>query len=575
MMHGHTQDIAPRLIFITGGVVSSLGKGIMAASLGALLLARGAKVRIKKFDPYLNPDCGTMNPYQHGEVFVTDDGAETDMDLGHYERFTGKNAHKVDSITTGKIYQNILERERQGEYLGQTIQVIPHVTDEIKKAMLQDSDDVDFMICEIGGTVGDIEGLPFLESIRQLRHELGVHRTIFVHMAWIMYLSAVGEQKTKPIQHSVQTLQRSGIQPDILVCRSSSNLSLEIRKKIALFCNVQEENVIDAPNVEHIYEVPVVYHEAGLDTQICKHFQCFSQEPILTPWREIGCTLKQLHHVTRVAIVGKYVDFQDAYRSLYEALVHGGMVHNTRVELTFVNGEALEAPDVSCEEIFAQQDAILVPGGYGQRGTEGMIKAITFARENKVPFLGICFGMQLALIEAARSLLHLPDATSSEFNKNAAHPVIALLEEWLHEETLHVYKESFGLGGTMRLGSYPCMVEPGSFLARIYGEAPLVHERHRHRYEVNEKYKDRLVQEAGVVFSGTSAGGHILECIERTDHPWFLGVQFHPELKSRPFAAHPIFVSFVEAALCFQKSTAHEDNVIETGYRKVSTNSFA
>lgn len=540
----------PCFVFITGGVVSGIGKGITAASLAALLQARGLRVRVRKLDPYLNQDSGTMSPQQHGEVFVTEDGAETDLDLGHYERFTGIEAHRSDSITTGKIYSELMERERRGDFLGQTVQIIPHVTDAIKQAIMRDSESVDVMICEIGGTVGDIEILSFLEALRQMRQDLGVQRTVFLHLAWVMYLPTVGELKTKTVQHSVYGLQRSGIQPDILVCRSSHALDADIRKKIGLFCSVRFENVIEALDVATIYQVPLRFHGAELDARVCQHLGALQPMPDLTPWKNLVFALENPLQTVRIGILSKYGDLPEAYRSLCEALTHGGLPHQCRVEIGFINAEEMENPALDVASLLASYDGLLVPGGYGKRGTEGMIRGIRYAREHKVPFLGICFGMQLALIETARHLAGLQGANSSELDPETLYPVIALLEEWVQEGVLQTYKEELGLGGTMRLGTYPCVLTEDSRLASIYGGQTIIHERHRHRYEVNETYLGPL-RAAGITFSGASPGGHVMECIERADHPWFVGTQFHPELKSRPFVPHPIFVSFIEAALTY------------------------
>jgi CTP synthase len=532
------------VIFITGGVLSSLGKGITASTLGALLRARGLKVRLRKFDPYLNVDPGTMNPYEHGEVFVTDDGAEVDLDLGSYERFTGVSAEKQDSTTTGRLYLDVIEKERKGDYLGQTIQVIPHITDEIKNRMLQGLQDVDVMICEIGGTVGDIEGLPFLEAIRQLRHTLGPKKTLFMHLGWVPYFGSAGELKTKPLQHSVKELQRCGIQPDILVCRCDRPLPLDVRKKIGLFCNIDLEKVIEAKDVSTIYEAPLAYHEAGLDKAVCQYFQLEHLTADLTSWRDIAHAFAHPEHVVKVGIVGKYTRFPDAYRSLIEALHHGGLPAHIKVEIAFIDAEEVMASS-SIKTLLGGLSGIIVPGGFGIRGAEGMVRAIGYARQEKIPFLGICFGMQLAVIESLRQIKGLEEASSSEFGETP-HPVIALLKEWMDEDKQYLY--SSRMGGTMRLGAYPCALDPESRIGSIYGQN-LIHERHRHRYEVNGHYKGRF-KEAGLRVSGVHTD--LVETVERLDHPWFIATQFHPELKSRPFEPHPLFVSFVQAAYSYQ-----------------------
>lgn len=528
------------IIFVTGGVMSSLGKGITASALGALLVARGLKVRLRKFDPYLNVDPGTMSPYQHGEVFVTEDGTETDLDLGSYERFTGVDAKREDSATTGRLYLNVIEKERRGDFLGQTIQVIPHITDEIKQAMLWDRGSVDVIICEIGGTVGDIEGLPFLEAIRQLRHEMGPSQSVCVHLSWVPYFDVAGEFKTKLIQHSVRELQRCGIQPDVLVCRSDRSLPKDTIQKISQFCNVSADNVIEAINVKTIYETPLTYHKAGLDEAVCRVLGLGHSSPQLGAWEKIVSALSHFQRSIKIAMVGKYVRLPDTYRSLLEALVHGGLPTCTQVTVHMVDAEELETTD-SVDEKLQGFDAIVVPGGFGVRGIEGMIKAITYARCHKIPFLGICLGLQLAVIEAARHLAGLSQASSSEFGPTPV-PVIALLKEWMSQDTLHLHQEA--MGGTMRLGASSCTLKEGSKIHAIYG-ATLISERHRHRYEVNGQYID-ILEKAGVMISGTHKG--LVECIERSDHPWFIATQFHPEFKSRPFQPHPLFQSFVEHA---------------------------
>jgi len=538
-----------RFIFITGGVVSSLGKGLASASLGALLQARGYKVRLRKLDPYLNVDPGTMNPNQHGEVFVTDDGAETDLDLGHYERFTGVNARRSDSVTTGQIYSTLLTKERRGDYLGGTVQVIPHVTDLIKEFVLKDTDQEDFVLCEIGGTVGDIEGLPFLEAIRQLGYELGRERVMYIHLTLVPYIAAAKELKTKPTQHSVKELRSIGIQPDILLCRADREIPLSERRKIALFCNIREDAVIQALDVSSIYEVPKRYSEQGFDRQVLK---CFGIEdkgaPDLTKWEDILKRIQQPKGEVTIAIVGKYTGIGDAYKSLSEALDHAGIANQLRVHVRWIDAAGFEKEDVA--QALSDADAILVPGGFGERGVSGKLAAITYARENKKPYLGICFGMQLAVIEFARNVLGMKDAASTEFvphqDKNDIGPLVGLMTEWLRGNVLETRRQDGDLGGTMRLGAYECDIAKGSLAEEIYG-AKQISERHRHRYEVNIQYRDAF-EKAKMIFSGVSPGGNLPEIVEMKDHPWFVGVQFHPELKSRPFAPHPLFASFVKAA---------------------------
>lgn len=533
-----------RYVFITGGVVSSLGKGIAAAALGALLQARGYKVRLRKLDPYLNVDPGTMSPYQHGEVFVTDDGAETDLDLGHYERFTGVSATKYDSITTGKIYQNVISRERQGGYLGGTVQVIPHITDEIKAFIRSEAGGADFVICEIGGTVGDIEGLPFLEAIRQFGNEVGPRQAMYVHATLLPYIGAAGELKTKPTQHSVKELLSVGIQPDLLLCRAEHEIPQDQRRKLALFCNVRPERAVAAYDVKTIYAVPQSYHAEGFDDQVLAHFGMKAKQPNLAPWKNIVSRITQPKFKTKIAIVGKYTSLLDSYKSLIEALTHGGIANNAKVELDWIDAEELTTKELT--KRLASANAILVPGGFGVRGTDGKIAAIKYAREKKIPFFGICFGMQMAVLEAAQNLVGLKDASSTEFGP-CKNPVVSLMTEWEQGGVKHKRDSGSDLGGTMRLGAYPCALKPQSRVRKIYGRANIF-ERHRHRYEVNIKYRKQL-EKAGVVFSGLSPDGVLPEIIERKDHPWFVGVQFHPELKSRPFDPHPLFVSFIAAAL--------------------------
>ena len=539
-----------RLIFITGGVVSSLGKGLASAALGALLQARGYTVRLRKLDPYLNVDPGTMSPYQHGEVFVTDDGAETDLDLGHYERFTGVASSKADNVTAGRIYQTIINKERQGLYLGSTVQVIPHVTDAIKEFVMSDHGDVDFLLCEIGGTVGDIEGLPFFEAIRQLGNELGPEQACFVHLTLVPYIASAGELKTKPTQHSVKELRSIGIQPDVLLCRSDKEVPLDERKKIALFCNVRPERVISGINLETIYDAPIAYHEVGFDTQV---LACFgikdAPEPDLSRWRGVVDRVLKPEGEVRIAVVGKYMAVKDSYKSLIEALTHGGLAHNVRVSIEWIESEIFERDDAAAR--LEDMNGILVPGGFGERGTEGKIAAVKFARERNVPFFGICFGMQMAVIEAARDLAGLEGAGSTEFAKTKAdwprHPVISLMTEWTKGNQVERRDDGADLGGTMRVGSYEAQLQPGSRVAEIYG-ATTIHERHRHRYEVNIGYRSQL-EGHGLVFSGLSPDGVLPEIVEIPGHPWFVGVQFHPELKSKPLEPHPLFASFIGAAV--------------------------
>ncbi|MCH8182224.1 MAG: CTP synthase [Proteobacteria bacterium] len=534
-----------RFIFITGGVVSSLGKGLASAALGALLQSRGYKVRLRKLDPYLNVDPGTMSPYQHGEVYVTDDGAETDLDLGHYERFTAVPARRTDNVTSGRIYQTVIARERRGDYLGGTVQVIPHVTDAIKEFVLEGTGDADFALIEIGGTVGDIESLPFLEAIRQLSNELGRARSMFVHLTLIPYVAASGELKTKPTQHSVKELRSIGIQPDVLLVRSDRPIPTAERDKISLFCNVPKKAVIQGLDVEFIYEVPIRYHEEGLDDQVLAAFGIDdAPEPDLTRWVEIVERLRAPEGEVKIAIVGKYTGLHDAYKSLVEALTHGGIANNVRVDLEWHDSEIFEGEESAhhLEDV----NGILVPGGFGERGSEGKISAVTFAREHRVPYFGICFGMQMAVIEGARNLAGLPGAGSTEFGP-CQDPVVGLLTEWTREGVREVRTSNSHLGGTMRLGAYDCDLVKGSRVHDIY-ECDTISERHRHRYEVNINYRERL-EEAGLVFSGLSPDQTLPEIVEMPDHPWFLGVQFHPELKSKPFEPHPLFASFIKAAV--------------------------
>jgi len=533
-----------RFIFITGGVVSSLGKGLCAAALGSLLQARGFKVRLRKLDPYLNVDPGTMSPYQHGEVYVTDDGAETDLDLGHYERFTGVPARKSDNVTTGQIYSQVLARERRGDYLGATVQVIPHVTDAIKAFVRADLTDEDFVICEIGGTVGDIEGLPFLEAIRQLGNELGRERSLFLHVTLIPFIAAAGELKTKPTQHSVKELQSMGIKPDILVCRAEREIPKDDRRKIALFCNVREEAVIPALDVKSIYAVPRAYHEEGLDDEVCRHFQLDAAQPDLAKWDYVTQRINAPDGEVTIGVVGKYVSLLDAYKSLAESLAHGGIANNVKVKVSWLDSEIFESDGATLQ--LEGVHGILVPGGFGERGAEGKIAAVRFARERMVPYFGICFGMQMAVIEAARNLAGLPKAGSTEFG-SPADPVVGLMTEWSRGNAVERRNDESDLGGTMRLGAYPCLLQEGSKVRDIYGTAE-ISERHRHRYEVNINYRE-VLEKAGMVFSGLSPDGELPEIIELLEHPWFVGVQFHPELKSKPQDPHPLFTAFVAAAV--------------------------
>ena len=535
-----------RFIFITGGVVSSLGKGLMAASLAALLQARGYRVRIRKFDPYLNVDPGTMSPYQHGEVYVTDDGAETDLDLGHYERFTGVASRQSDNVTSGRIYQQIIQRERRGDYLGATVQVIPHVTDAIKAFALNEIDDLDFVLCEIGGTVGDIESLPFIEAIRQLRNDLGRGNSVSIHVTLVPFIAAAGELKTKPTQHSVRELAALGVQPDVLVCRCEQPLPLSDRAKIALFCNVRKEAVIPALDAKSIYAVPLQYHREGLDEEVLRAFGIEpAVDPDLSRWSDIEDRLGNTEGDVTIGVVGKYVGLQDAYKSLHEALVHGGIANRVRVNVKWLDAEMFETGG----DLMAQLEpmhAILVPGGFGERGSEGKIASVRFAREHNVPFFGICLGMQMACIEGARNTAGIANASTTEFGPTAE-PVVGLITEWMGAEGLQKREADGDLGGTMRLGAYPAKLGGNSAVAAIYGRGE-ISERHRHRYEVNAHYRDAL-EGQGLIFSGMSPDGTLPEIVERPDHPWFVGVQFHPELKSKPFDPHPLFASFIEAAV--------------------------
>jgi CTP synthase len=534
-----------KFIFITGGVVSSLGKGLASASIGALLESRGLTVMMKKLDPYINVDPGTMNPFQHGEVFVTDDGAETDLDLGHYERFTRSVVGKKNNFTTGQVYDSVIQKERRGEYLGGTVQVIPHITDEIKQRILNVEDGIDVVLVEIGGTVGDIESLPFLEAIRQLRNDLGRENSLFVHLTLVPFIKTAGEMKTKPTQHSVKELRGIGIQPDILLCRTEEFLSQGLKDKIALFCNVDKDAVITAKDVENIYEVPLMFNREGLDERITQTLNIWAKKPDLTEWQHIVDVMKDPKKVVEIAVVGKYVKLTDSYKSLNEALKHGGIANNCRVDIRYVDSEDLEK-DVLRH--LTDVDGILVPGGFGTRGIEGKINTVTYARENRIPYFGICLGMQVAVIEAARNMAKMKGANSTEFNEATSFPVIYLMEEWVDRDNA-VQKRDYGSekGGTMRLGAYPCELKAGSHAARAYNQE-LIHERHRHRYEFNLRFRKDL-EKAGVEISGISPDGQLVEIIEMKDHPWFLGCQFHPEFKSKPYDPHPLFREFIRASL--------------------------
>ncbi|MBC7800990.1 MAG: CTP synthase [Gemmatimonadaceae bacterium] len=535
-----------RFVFITGGVVSSLGKGVASAALGTLLQARGYSVRLRKLDPYLNVDPGTMSPYQHGEVFVTDDGAETDLDLGHYERFTGVHAARTDNATTGRIYSDVIARERRGDYLGATVQVIPHITDAIKEAITRDTDGLDFALIEIGGTVGDIEGLPFLEAIRQLGNDLGPERTMFVHLTLVPWIPSAGELKTKPTQHSVKELLNVGIQPQMLLCRCDRQIPEAERRKIASFCNVRQQAVIAALDVDTIYAVPISYHAEGMDREVLRHFDLpYETEPDLSAWQRIVDIVRGPDGEVRIAVVGKYTNLLDSYKSLAEALAHGGIHNRVRVRLDWMDSQIFEQPGAVAR--LEGVDGILVAAGFGERGTEGKIAAVRFARERRVPFFGICFGMQMAVIECARNMVHLPDASSTEFGP-CANPVVGLLTEWARGNEVERREAGGDLGGTMRLGAYPAHLSPGSLVSQMYGDAEVIQERHRHRFEVNLHYRERL-EATGLRFSGMSPDGILPEIVELPGHPWFIGVQFHPELKSKPLDPHPLFSGFIAAAV--------------------------
>lgn len=536
----------PKFIFITGGVVSSLGKGLASASLASLLQSRGFKVRLRKLDPYLNVDPGTMSPYQHGEVFVTDDSTEADLDLGHYERFSGVPAKKTDSITTGKIYQRVIDKERHGDYLGATIQVIPHVTNEIKDFILSDVTDEDFVLCEIGGTVGDIEGQPYLETIRQVAYDLGRDRAMFIHVTLLPFIPTAGELKTKPTQHSVKKLQEYGIQPDMLLCRTQMDIPQNEKRKIALFCNIREENVIAAKDAANIYQVPIAYSKEGMDTQVCKHFGIDCDKPAdLRKWEKIVDIIAHPEGEVRVAVVGKYTQLLEAYKSLGEALSHGGIANRYKVKIKWIDSEDIEKDGAAAH--LNDVSAVLVPGGFGSRGTEGKIKAIEYARENNLPFLGICFGMQMAVIETMRHLAGIKDANTTEIAGGSCTPVVGLMTEWDKEGAKQIRTKDGDLGGTMRLGAYESVLAPDSLVRRIYG-CDRISERHRHRYEVNISYEP-VLNKAGMRIVAKSPDGKLPEIVERPEHPWFVGVQFHPELKSKPFDPHPLFVSFIQAAI--------------------------
>ena len=551
-MKRRKRKLHTKFIFITGGVLSSLGKGLAAASIGALLEARGLRVTLQKLDPYINVDPGTMNPFQHGEVYVTDDGTETDLDLGHYERFTSAKMSAINNYTSGKIYYSVIMKERKGEYLGGTVQIIPHVTDEIKQAILQlASPQVDVAIVEIGGTVGDIESLPFLEAIRQLGYDLGKENALYIHLTYVPYIKTAGELKTKPTQHSVKELRAIGIQPDIILCRTDRFLPPEIKKKIALFCNVEEDAVITAKDVECIYEIPLVFHKEGLDEKILEFLNIWAREPDLKVWKEVVSRFNNPKDEVTIAIVGKYVNLKDSYKSLNEALVHGGLANQLKVHLKFVNSE--EITPETAPELLKDADGILIPGGFGSRGIEGKIEAVRFARENKIPFFGICLGMQVSVIEFARNVLGWKEANSTEFDKSTPYPVIYLMKEWYDYRTGKVEKrdENTDLGGTMRLGAYPCRLKKGSKAWEAY-QKDEIFERHRHRYEFNNEYRESI-EKAGLKVVGTSPDEELVEIVELEDHPWFIGVQFHPEFKSRPMDPHPLFKAFIKASYEFKK----------------------
>ncbi len=542
-----------KYIFTTGGVLSSLGKGLASAAIGALLESRGLRVTIQKLDPYINVDPGTMNPFQHGEVFVTDDGAETDLDLGHYERFTQAKLGKNNNFTTGKIYHTVISRERRGDYLGGTIQVIPHITDEIKDSIRLVADDVDVVIVEIGGTIGDIESLPFLEAIRQFKVDAGPENVLYIHLTLVPYIVTAGELKTKPTQHSVKELRSIGIAPDILLCRTDRYLPTDIKKKIALFCDVDVDAVITAKDVPSIYEVPLVFHREGLDDKIIEKLNIWTRAPLLDPWKALIERINGLDSEVTIAVVGKYVQLIESYKSLNEALFHGGLPHNCKVHLKFIDSGEITDREI-CRDLLAGVDGILVPGGFGSRGIEGKIRAVRFARENRVPFFGICLGMHVAMIEFSRHVAGLTGAHSAEFDKETPHPVIFLMLEWYDEQTRTVQKRDVDSdkGGSMRLGAYTCHLKKDTLAAHAYGSSE-ISERHRHRYEFNNDYR-QLLEDAGLIISGTSPNGELVEITEIADHPWFLGCQFHPEFKSRPMDPHPLFRDFIGAALAFSRN---------------------
>ena len=542
-----------KFIFITGGVLSSLGKGLAAAAIGALLESRGMTVTFQKLDPYINVDPGTMNPFQHGEVYVTDDGAETDLDMGHYERYTNAIMAQKNNYTSGRIYYSVIMKERRGEYLGGTVQMIPHITDEIKRAVLQLDGSVDVAIIEIGGTVGDIEGLPFIEAIRQLRGDLGREYSLFIHLTLVPYIKTAGEIKTKPTQHSVKGLLASGIQPDILMCRTEVPLDASLKKKIALFCNVEAKSVITAIDVDSIYEVPLKLHEEGVDDRILEKLGIWTGAPNIKPWEELAYKIRHPQHTVTIGITGKYVELREAYKSLHESLVHGGIGNDAQVRLEYVNAEELEQGG-DAEQLLAGCDGVLVPGGFGSRGVEGKIRAITYARENKIPFFGICLGMQLAVVEFARNIAGLAGANSMEFEEEPKYPVIYLMKEWFDFRTgkTEVRDEDSDMGGTLRLGAYPCKLIEGTLAAAAYGQQE-ISERHRHRYEFNNAFRQQL-EKAGLVVSGTSPDDTLVEIVELKEHPWFLGCQFHPEFKSKPMRPHPLFRDFIKAALDNKKA---------------------
>ncbi len=555
-MTNTTNSKRTKFIFVTGGVLSSLGKGLASASLGALLESRGLTVTFQKLDPYINVDPGTMNPFQHGEVYVTDDGAETDLDMGHYERYTNAVMAQKNNYTSGRIYKSVIDKERRGEYLGGTVQVIPHITDEIKAAVMQLDGSVDIAIIEIGGTVGDIEGLPFIEAIRQLRIDLGRDYSLFIHLTLVPYIKTAGEVKTKPTQHSVRELRADGIQPDVLVCRTEVKIEDELKRKIGLFCNIDHDAVITAIDCSSIYELPLFLHKEGLDTKVLELLNIWTANPNIEPWQELVHKIKHPQKEVTIAIAGKYVDLTESYKSLHEALIHGGLANDTKVNLHYVNAEELESDDVDVAKRLEGCDGILVPGGFGERGVEGKIKAINYARLKKVPFFGICLGMQLAVVEYTRNVLGLQAAHSTEFKQQCEEPVIYLIKEWFDYRTnqVQVRDKTSDMGGTLRLGAYPCILQQNTNAGRAYGTQE-ISERHRHRFEFNNDYRQPLI-EAGMTFSGTSPDNNLVEIVEIADHPWFLGCQFHPEFKSKPMKPHPLFRDFIKAALTHKKKAS-------------------